>query len=82
MRPRKEPWGTPALTGYSWRFSSYQTEYFKNRFINESGRVIWDILEIPNTFALSFLVTVDIERVFDSVITASHWKFFEYLDSV
>ena len=32
--------------------SSNQTTYVKNRFISESGRVISDILEIANTFAL------------------------------
>ena len=44
------------------------TAYVKNRFKSESGRVISDILEIANTLALeSFLVTVDIEKAFDSV---------------
>ena len=39
--------------------------YVKNRFITKSGRVISDIL---NTLALEgFLVTVDIEKAFDSV---------------
>ena len=44
------------------------TAYVKNRFKSESGRVISDILEIANTLALeSFLVTVDIEKAFDSI---------------
>ena len=48
--------------------SSNQTAYVKNRFISESGRVISDILEVANTFALQgFLVTTDIEKAFDSV---------------
>ena len=45
-----------------------QLAYVKNRFISETGRVISDILEISNTLALEgFLVTVDIEKAFDSV---------------
>ena len=53
---------------FSFQVSSNQTVYVKNRFISESGRVISDILEISNTFALEgSLVTVDIEKVFDSV---------------
>ena len=48
--------------------SSSQTGYVKSRFISESGRVISDILEIWNLFALEgFLVTVDIEKAFDSL---------------
>ena len=48
--------------------SSNQTAYVKNRFISESGRVISDILEIAKTLALEgFLVTIDIEKAFDSV---------------
>ena len=40
----------------------------KNRFISERGRVMSDILEVSNLLALEgFLVTVDIEKVFDSV---------------
>ena len=39
-----------------------------DRFITESGRVISDILEISNTLVIGgFLVTVDIEKAFDSV---------------
>ena len=48
--------------------SSNQTAFVKNRFISESGRVISDVLEIANTFALeSFLIDVDVEKAFDSV---------------
>ena len=48
--------------------SSNQTAYAKNRFISESGRVISDNLEIPNTLALEgFLVTTAMEKAFDSV---------------
>ena len=40
----------------------------KNRFISKNGRVISDISKIAKTLALSgFLVTVDIEKAFDSV---------------
>ena len=45
-----------------------QMAYVKNRLINESGPVISDILEISNSLALEgLLVTVDIEKAFDSV---------------
>ena len=48
--------------------SSNQPAYVKNRFISESGRLISDILEIAKTLALEgFLVTIDIEKAFDSV---------------
>ena len=48
--------------------SSNQTPYVKNRFISENGRVISDILEISNSFALEgFLVTVNIEKAFGFV---------------
>ena len=52
----------------SYIISSSQTAYVKNRFISERGRVISDILETSNSLALEgFLVTVDIEKTFDSV---------------
>ena len=42
--------------------------HVKNGFISVSGEVISDIIEIANTFAPEgFLVTVDIEKSFDSV---------------
>ena len=44
--------------------SSNQVTYVKNRFISASGRVISDILELALE---GFLVTVDIEKAFDSV---------------
>ena len=45
-----------------------QTAYVKNRFINESGRLISDILAIAKTRALEgFLVKIDIEKAFGSV---------------
>ena len=48
--------------------SCSQTAHVKNRFISESGRVISGIFEIANTLALEgFLVTVDIEKAFDTV---------------
>ena len=48
--------------------SSNQTTYVKNRFICESGRVISNILELTKTLAIEgFLVTIDIEKAFDSV---------------
>ena len=48
--------------------SSSQTAYAKNKFISESGRVISDVLEISNLLALEgFLVTIDVEKAFDSV---------------
>ena len=41
--------------------SSNQTPYVKNRFIDESGRVISDISKIAHTLALEgFLITIDI----------------------
>ena len=62
--------------------SSNQTTYVKNRFISESGKVISDILEIVKTLALEgFLVTIDIEKAFDSVNHCFYCKFFENLDS-
>ena len=42
--------------------------YVKHRFISKSGRMIPDILEIANTFALAgFLAIVDIGKSFDSI---------------
>ena len=63
-----------------FRISSDQMAYVKNRFINESGAVISDILEISNSLALEgLLVTVDIEKAFDSVnhyfLLHILWKF-------
>ena len=45
-----------------------QTAYVKNRFVEERGRLISDILEISSFFKLrGYRVTVDIEKVFDSL---------------
>ena len=45
-----------------------ETAYVKNRFISKSGRAMSEIFGIANTLALQgFLVTVDIEKAFDSV---------------
>ena len=52
----------PYLVSYN------QTAYVKNRFRSVSGRLILDILEIAKTLALEgILVTIDIEKAFDSV---------------
>ena len=48
--------------------SSQQTAHVKNRFIGESGRLISDIIEISGCFNITgFLVTMDIEKAFDSL---------------
>ena len=48
--------------------SSQQTVYVKNRFIGEIGRMISDIIEISGCFNITdFLVTMDIEKAFDSL---------------
>ena len=45
-----------------------QVAYVNNRFINESGRLISDVLEITNSFDIEgILITVDIEKAFDSI---------------
>ena len=47
---------------------SNQIAYVNGRFISEGGRLISDILEICDTLKIEgFLLTVDIEKVFDSV---------------
>ena len=59
---------TKIKNGSSFLISSNQTAYVKSRFISESGRVISDFWEISNSLALEgVLVTVDIEKAFDSV---------------
>ena len=46
--------------------SSQQTTYVKCRFIGQSGRLISDMTEISSWFNITgFLVTIDIEKVFD-----------------
>ena len=46
---------------------SQQTAYVKNRHIRESGRLISDIIEITKIRKIGFLVTIDIEKAFDSL---------------
>ena len=47
---------------------SQKTEYVKNRFIGESGRLVSDIIEISGCFNITgFLVTMDTEKGFDSL---------------
>ena len=48
--------------------SSQQTAYVKNRHIGESGRLMSDIIEITKIRKIGgFLVTMDIEKAFDSL---------------
>ena len=48
--------------------SSQQTAYVKNSYIWESGRLISDIIEITEIQNIEgFLVTMDIEKAFDSL---------------
>ena len=48
--------------------SSNQIAYVNGRFISEGGRLISDVLEICDTLKIEgFLLTVDIEKAFDSV---------------
>ena len=45
--------------------SSNQTTYVKNRYISESGRLIYAVLETASTLnKKGFLVTVDIKKAF------------------
>ena len=48
--------------------SSEQTAYVNGRFISEGGRLISDIIEICNIESIEgFIVTMDIEKAFDSL---------------
>ena len=48
--------------------SANQTAFVKDRYISEGGRLISDILEISSKLGLKgYLMTVDIEKAFDSV---------------
>ena len=48
--------------------SPQQTAYVENRFIGESGRLFLDIIYITDIFNKEgFLVTMDIEKGFDSL---------------
>ena len=43
-----------------------KTAYVKDRFICETGRLIFDITEVSDVFNIDvFLVTMDIEKAFD-----------------
>ena len=45
-----------------------QIAYIEKRFIGESGRLISDILSVTNNLKIkSYLVTMDIEKAFDSL---------------
>ena len=47
---------------------SQQTAYVKNRYIGEIGRLIFDIIQISDCFSITdFLVTMNIEKAFDSI---------------
>ena len=48
--------------------SHEQTAYVNGRFICETGRLISDLIEVSDVFNINgFLVTVDIEKAFDSL---------------
>ena len=47
--------------------SSQQMAYVKNRHIGESGKLISDIIEMTKIRKIGFLVTMDIEKAFDSL---------------
>ena len=59
-----------------------QVAYVNNRFINESGRLISDVLEITSSSDIEgLLMTVDIEKAFDSInhsFLISVWKKFGF----
>ena len=56
------------VTVISSLISTQQTAYIKNRFIGEGGRLISDIINIcDRNNSGGFLVTIDIEKVFDSI---------------
>ena len=48
--------------------SSKQTVYNEKRFIGEAGRLVSDILSVTNNLKIErYLVTMDIEKAFDSL---------------
>ena len=48
--------------------SPHQTAYVKNRCVNESGKLISDIIEVSDQLNIpEYLVTMDIEKAFDSL---------------
>ena len=58
--------------------SSNQTAYVKNRCISESGRLISDVIQVCDMLDISHnLVTMDIEKVFDS-LDHDFKSFFKY----
>ena len=44
-----------------------QAAYVNNRLINESGKSISYVLEISNSLDIEGILTVDIEKAFDSI---------------
>ena len=57
------------LLGWKWFYLHlFLTAYVAKRFIGESGRIISDIFETTSILQKEgFLVTIDIEKAFDSV---------------
>ena len=48
--------------------SENESAYVKNRFISEGGKLISNILEITDSLQIDgLLITIDIEKAFDSV---------------
>ena len=61
--------------------SSNQTAYVKNRCISESGRLISDVIQVCDMLDISHnLVTMDIEKVFDSLDHDFKSVFFNILE--
>ena len=66
--------------------SSKQTAYIEKRFIGESGRLKSDILSVTNNLKIkSYLVTMDIEKAFDSldhslISVLKNWGKFHWFD--
>ena len=61
--------------------SSNQTAYVKNRCISESGRLISDVIQVCDMLDISHnLVTMDIEKVFDSLDRDFKSVFFNILE--
>ena len=47
--------------------SSQETLYAQNRQIGENGRLISDVIDFTKTKRCNFLVTMDLEKAFDSI---------------
>ena len=61
--------------------SSNQTAYVKNRCISESGRLISDVIQVCDMLDISHnLVTMDVEKVFDSLDRDFKSVFFNILE--